>query len=38
MVLCENMLTDMQMPTKDGKNKENKNDRNDQGDDKSGNK
>jgi len=38
MVLCEYMLTDMQIPTKDGKNKENEEDRNDQSDDESGNK
>src|SRR5882762_5093797 len=38
MVLHEYMLTDMQMPTKDGKDKENEDDRNDQSDDKSGNK
>jgi hypothetical protein len=38
MVLCEYMLIDTHMPTKDGKNKENENDRNDQSDDESGNK
>ena len=38
MVLCEYMLIDTQIPTKDGKNKENEDNRNDQSDDKSGNK
>ncbi len=38
MVLHEYMLTDMQMPTKNGKNKENEDNRNDRYDDESGNK
>lgn len=35
MALCEYTLTDTQMPTEDGKNKENKDNRNDQNDDES---